>query len=523
MQPPPQIQAHSVVPLRFLAVLLTAGLIGLGAAPVASGNPGQSDGREAEARRLYGFALSLIAAGDAEAGANELRLVAEHYSGSDLADDALLGLVQLHMRAGDSAAATEAAEWLVESYPGSDSAAGGNVLLAELRREVAVGIDEIVALRVGVLRTATLYSRDAFPGLPWRAAANVVAGELTLELGDATAAAGYFGLALHDAVLPEWEQRARIGLARALLVSDDWSAAAQVLQPVAAAIEDGGSAARAAHQLMSLIHRTRIRTLEGGSAWVAGRTIRSAGSAFDRPTGVAASLYGHVLVADEGVPFVVGLDAAGEVQWQQKPMNSRGHPWFDRAGTAFFPTEASVIEAATRQRHTFAVRLGNKDEPVEKIIAGARGMFGEWILVHDNGKRVSVFDREGRFVRSQMPDGSDQVTDVAVDQQGRIYLLDRRGSRVFRYSGAGQMLGFAARGAWKRAEALALDALGRVYVLDRDEKRIEVFDAHGQRIAELGPVLPGGITLDDPRDLAVDASGRLFIADRRLKAIVVLE
>jgi len=523
MQPPPHIRTRAVVPLRLPALLLTAGLIGLLAAPASGGSPGQSVSDEAEARRLYGFALSLIASGETEAGANELRLVVEQYGDSGLADDAQLGLVQLHMHAGNRAAATAAAEALVASFPGSDSAAGGDVLLAELRRDSALDVEDLAALRVAVLRTATLYARDAFPELPWRAAANVVAGELTLELGDATAAAGYFGLALHDAVLPEWEQRARIGLARALLVSDEWQAAAHILQPVAAAVEGGGRAAQMAHQLMGLIHRARVRTLDGASAWIAGRTILSAGSAFDRPTGVAASMFGDVFVADEGVPFVVGFDAAEALQWQQKPMNSRGHPWFDRDGTAFFPTEASVIEPATRARHTFVLRVRDKDEPVENIVAGARGMFGEWILVHDKGELVSVFDREHRFIRAQAPPGSDQITDVAVDGQGRIYLLDRRGSRVFRYSSAGKALGIAARGEWRRAEALAVDGLGGIYVLDRDAKRVEVFDAQGRSVAQLGPQLPGGITLEDPRDVAVDAGGRLFIADRRLQAVVVLE
>jgi DNA-binding beta-propeller fold protein YncE len=274
---------------------------------------------------------------------------------------------------------------------------------------------------------------------------------------------------------------------------------------------------------MGLIHRMHIRTRGGGRPWLSARTMRSAGRAFDRPVGVAASTWGNVFIGDEGVPFVVEIDSRGEVVWRQGSMNSRGHPWFGDDGTAFFPTEGSVIEPSSSQRHTFEERRPNKQEPVTKVLAGARGIFGEWILVHDNGKRVSVFDRQARFVRSQMPAGNAQITDVEVDGQGNIYLLDRRSSRVVRFSSTGQALGFAAQGSWERAEALALDQLGNVYVLDRDAKRIDVFDAHGQRITQLGPDLPDGISLDDPRDLAVDGAGRLFIADRRLQAVVVLE
>jgi len=39
----------------------------------------------------------------------------------------------------------------------------------------------------------------------------------------------------------------------------------------------------------------------------------------------------------------------------------------------------------------------------------------------------------------------------------------------------------------------------------------------------LGPVLPGGIELGDPRDLTVDSTGRILIADRGLRTVVVVE
>ena len=39
----------------------------------------------------------------------------------------------------------------------------------------------------------------------------------------------------------------------------------------------------------------------------------------------------------------------------------------------------------------------------------------------------------------------------------------------------------------------------------------------------LGPILPGGVELRDPRDIAVDAAGRVLIADRGLSAIIVIE
>lgn len=467
--------------------------------------------------------MALIATGDVSGAAEEFDLLTRQFPGSAWIDDALLERAQLHARAGESLEAQQVIERLLTDFPRTEGAAGADVLLVQLQRNEATTLEQIETLREAALRVPLLYGRDAFPQLHWRAAAIAVAGELALELGDPAGAAGHFGLALHDAATLDWQQRARIGLARSLLATDDWLGAAQVLQPAAAVVDDGGSRAMEARRLMGLIHRARIRTQGGERPWVTGRTMRSAGSAFDRPIGVAASRRGDLLIADEGVPFVAGIDMAGEVLWQKGAISARGHPWFGNDGTAFVPTDGGVIEPVTRERISFVERRREKAEPITKIVAGARGLFGEWILVHDDGDRVSIFDRNRQFVRSQTPGARARITDVEVDAQGTIYLLDRREGRVFRYSSAGQALGLAAQGSWKRAEALALDALGNLYVLDRDAKRVDVFDASGQRIAQLGPGLPGGISLDDPRDLAVDSSGRLFIADRRLSVVAVLE
>jgi hypothetical protein len=49
-----------------------------------------------------------------------------------------------------------------------------------------------------------------------------------------------------------------------------------------------------------------------------------------------------------------------------------------------------------------------------------------------------------------------------------------------------------------------------------------MFDRAGNKLAGLGPVLPGGLELQRPSDLTVDGAGRLWIADARL-GLVVLE
>jgi len=117
----------------------------------------------------------------------------------------------------------------------------------------------------------------------------------------------------------------------------------------------------------------------------------------------------------------------------------------------------------------------------------------------------------------------EEPVDVAIDGIGRLYVLDRAGSRIIRFAADGERDGVVASGPWRRPEALAVDRLGNSYVLDRDARTIDIFSSAGQRLGRLGPTLPGNIELRAPRDLAVDDSGRIYIADRNVRAVVIVE
>jgi hypothetical protein len=165
---------------------------------------------------------------------------------------------------------------------------------------------------------------------------------------------------------------------------------------------------------------------------------------------------------------------------------------------------------------------GAKPKDLDKLFAGAQGQFGEWWLYDRSIDGVVVFDRLARKTLGLAPGGGLNVADVADAPLGRIVVLGGRDSRVLVIGPERTPLG-GFTGSWRRADAIATDQLGNVYVLDRASNQIDVRTSGGVKIATLGPVLPGGIELKSPEDIAVDAFGRILIADSRLEAPVVLE
>lgn len=80
--------------------------------------------------------------------------------------------------------------------------------------------------------------------------------------------------------------------------------------------------------------------------------------------------------------------------------------------------------------------------------------------------------------------------DVAVDEEGRLYVADQQNQRVQRFSARGEFLGafggFGPHAGLFAAPAAVEYAGGRVYVADRDNQRVQVFDREGQPLYDWG-------------------------------------
>ena len=466
------------------------------------------------AQRLFGRAQMLYEAGDPEGAIREATVLVDQFSASELVDDALLLIANSHVSLGNQDAARGTADRIVNAHPRTANAAAATVIVARYDIDASRSTDDLRRVRETLSRLPILFDAATFPRLEARAAAMVLSGDISFRLLETEMGEGEFAAAMEPGVSGAWLARAYAGLGTALLRSGEWEAAGALLQLSATEV-------LASRTLLSLIHRHRLGATE--AAWRQSRTLASADGRLDEPIGVGASSDGELLIVDEGVPFGARLRSDGAVTARQRPLVGATKPWFGPASVAYVVVRRAILSPFTHQRQTFTTREGNRPEEVDQIVAAAHGPLGSILVAYDDGDKLSRFDVNGAYMSTPLGSQRFKIVDIDVDNQGRFLLLDRRNKSVLALDGSGGVETLVTVSEWRRPAALAVDELDNFYVLDRDDKRIDVFSSEGARLARLGPGLPGGRRLDDPRDLAVDGSGRIYVADRGSSVVVILE
>jgi peptidylglycine monooxygenase len=118
-----------------------------------------------------------------------------------------------------------------------------------------------------------------------------------------------------------------------------------------------------------------------------------------------------------------------------------------------------------------------------------------------------------------VPDGAGRVSDVAVDAEGRIFVLLRADAYVD--PAAATVIVLDAQGkrldAWGEAVAdghmFAVAPDGSVHVVDRDAHEIIRFDVEGERLGSLGTRHAPGAPFNSPCDICFAPDGTIFVGD----------
>jgi len=388
--------------------------------------------------------------------------------------------------------------------------------------EALLHTGQVADARAAYLEIIEAFPRATHPQLVWRAAARVRLGDLLWRAGDWQLAGAEYVDVVEFEPHSQWTSRARLKLAYVAFAEEDWAGAIDLLQDVVSTAGDStdSGAATGARRALALVERFHVRGAQSAAPYLRA-TMIDMGAEIDRPVAVAASADGQVLLIDEGVPAVLLKDPARDTA-SRLTYNAHSRPWWGVDGLPYLPTRKAGVIALGGSRLGFMSDERGRSMPLKDLQAGVRTPDGSWFLLDADPRRVLKFDPDGTY-RGLATTTREEPVDVAIDGVGRLYVLDRAGSRVIRFAADGERDGIVVAATWRRPEALAVDRLGNSYVLDRDARTIDIFSPTGQRLSRLGPTLPGNVELRAPRDLAVDDSGRIYIADRNLRAVVIVE
>ncbi len=439
------------------------------------------------------------------------------------APEALLRIARARLGQGAADTAGEAARGLVDGFPRSPQAAGGWVVLGAIEADRAREPRGLEQARNTLRNAWLLFDRAGYPTLDSRAQARVLSADLALGQGAIGEAKASYLAAIEDEVASPWGPPARVGLGTALLIEGEWEAAAELFQ---SALDragepqaDGGRAIGVARRRLTLIHRLAVRPAAGESPWLRARAL-TLGDTLKRPVGVAAREDGRVAITDAaGEVVVAGPD--GAVAGRYRLPDPERPSWDDHGDLAAIGAGVARLPIAGESL-SFRDPDSSRGEPLKKVRAVERGFFGDWLVLAAKPDRVLHYAAD-LAPQKPLAGRATEPQDLARDLLGRIYVLDGKTGRVSRFAPGGAESEAVAAGRWKKPEAIAVDAAGNLYVLDRDTARVDILSSAGAAPMSLGPVLPGGIELRSPQDVAVDGSGRIFIADPKLGAILVVE
>lgn len=196
---------------------------------------------------------------------------------------------------------------------------------------------------------------------------------------------------------------------------------------------------------------------------------------------------------------------------------------FSRATILIILLLAATMARANEEGYIFSLQWGSYYALYPKISDVAVDKDGNIYLLDKDNSRIQKFDGQGNFLLEWGELGkSDGQFDLpkgfALDEAGNIYVADTENNRVQKFDREGNFLFQWGKvgnddGEFKSPAGIAVDREGNVYVTESGNHRLQRFDSSGKFLNKWGSLGGADVQFDHPEGVAVDGDGNVYLAD----------
>ncbi len=260
------------------------------------------------------------------------------------------------------------------------------------------------------------------------------------------------------------------------------------------------------------------------------------------PYGIAVDSKGRIYVADSGVDAVMIFDQEHDSFSLYRNGASNFH-FRNVIGLAIDDTDRLFISDPEMHQITVV----NAQGQVEGAFGGPRELGRPTGLAIDNENRllyvadtekehIAVYDADTytrvRIIGKPSENGDDspgcfaKPTNVAVDEEGNLYVSDTMNWRVQIFDPDGEFIGMfgehgAEVGMMAKPKGIAVDHDGHIWLVDGEQNRVQIFDKEGHLLGYFGGdgTWPGEFSL--PTGIFIDKNNRVLVSDQMLGRVQI--
>lgn len=468
-------------------------------------------------RRQFESGLAFLQGQRYAEALKDFQAVIDSFPRSQVADNALLQVALYHLDVAKDLPSTQTAvDQLLKIYPDSDSAPMAHVIGGRVSMSKGRTPSDVDAAVASFERVERL-----FPGNEAVPAAGFYAGEALRLVRRHDEALERFRRVSASYPNSPWAARANLAAGYCLVQSDRAPVALPEVQRVRQ-MQPQTSMAADAININSILYRLYVRAPGQPAFAFNGRLVGDERANFGDVIGVTVDRANRLLLGHKA--GIAVFDAKGTLT-ATVTANEPSAFFVDEAGRIVFARQAalhtervastpitvpqpapkparpveeipSVVALSTGHR----IVVDKKDKAVIRVSANgqylgafvpainterlAANALDDVAMIDKDSKGITIVDREGKPLSRILPKGAsyqfDEPVDLAFDQLGHLYVLDRGKASVYVFGPKNRLIttftvAEKAPGAFTRARSIGLDAAGRIYIFDERVKRIQVY------------------------------------------------